>query len=226
MFFNFIVCNSKIYKRIADGEEKVNVEKINLTLLKLTMCIKLLVNRSMTTRRRRGLNLDENLIIIASPDDRKIQKRKFTKSAIEMRQKSDNANWHTLSKSDKNVKRTEQQMVSRSSIGHWKTVLLKYHEKYGQNISANEIAQPFPDSLKLALPQGHCTPLANEMTNKLVDEHIKCELVEKPCQTTLPMQKTIREQSDRLNLLVFKSVRTKHFSFERSVDIKYSIFQS
>lgn len=147
---------------------------------------------------RRGLNFDDNLVIIASPDERtKLQKRKMTKSAIEMRQKSDNENWRSFSKSDKNNKRNEKQAVSRSSRGHWKTALMKYQEKYGPIVAADELLQPPSDSMQLSLPQGHSTPFAIEASDKSViqDDPVECERVEKSCQTTLPLPKMERKQS-------------------------------
>lgn len=149
---------------------------------------------------RRGLNFDDNLVIIASPDERtKLQKRKLTQSAIEVRQKSDHENWQSMSKkSEKNAKRAEQQqMVSRSSRGHWKTALLKYQQKYGQNITADETVQPASDSLHLSLPQGHSTPLSIQLSSELAmqSEQAECERVEKSCQTTLSLPKSYRKQS-------------------------------
>lgn len=147
---------------------------------------------------RRGLNFDDNLVIIASPDDRsKLQKRKITKSAIEMRQKSDNEHWHSLSKSDRNNKPDEKKAVSRSSRGHWKTALMKYQQKYGQIVPADETLQPASDSLQLSLPQGHSTPFSIGASGKseIQEDSIDPERVEKSCQTSLSLPKVDRKQS-------------------------------
>lgn len=147
---------------------------------------------------RRGLNFDDNLVIIASPDERsKLQKRKITKSVIEMRQKSDNEHWHSLAKLERNKKPDGKQAVPRSGRGHWKTALMKYQQKYGQIVTADETLQPPSDSLQLSLPQGQSTPFAIEASSKsaIRENPIDSERVEKSCQTSLSLPKVDRKQS-------------------------------
>lgn len=147
---------------------------------------------------RRGLNFDDNLVIIASPDDRtKLKKRKITKSAIEMRQKSDNESWHSLSRSARKSQQDEEQAISRSSRGHWKTALMKYQEKYGRIVAGDETLQPPSDSLQLSLPQGQSTPFAIDASSKseIKDDPVVCERVEKSCQTSLSLPKSDRKHS-------------------------------
>lgn len=147
---------------------------------------------------RRGLNFDDNLVIIASPDERsKLQKRKITKSAIEMRQKSDNESWHSFSKSERSNKRDGKEQVSRSSRDQWKMALMKYQQKYGPTVAANKTQPPSTDSLQLSLPQGHSTPLAIEASSQSVvqGDPVDNERVEKSCQTSLSLPKAERKQS-------------------------------
>lgn len=143
---------------------------------------------------RRGLNFDDNLVIIASPDERtKLQKRKMSKSAIEMR----NENWHSFSKAERNSKRDEKQTISRSSRDHWKTALMKYQQKYGQIVKADETLPPPSDSLQLSLPQGQSTPLAIKESSKsaMQDDPDECKRDNKSCQTSLSLPKVERKQS-------------------------------
>lgn len=133
----------------------------------------------------RGLDFDDNLVIIASPDDRKLHKKKMTKSAIEMRQKSDNVNWHSPSKTTRMDKREGTDEMSQRRRDQWKNALMKYQQKYGPIAAAEETLPPPTDSLHLSMPQGHSTPLAIEGTSKSMADPVELKCVEKSCQTSL-----------------------------------------
>lgn len=175
------------YKQIIDFKSKSNS---NLSTFEKDALTKFFA--------RRGLNFDDKLVIIASPDERtKLQKRKITKSAIEMRQKSYNESWRSFSKPDKNNKRDEEPTTSRSGRGHWKMALMKYQEKYGRAPETDETLQPPSDSLQLSQPQGHSTPFTIEASGTSAggDDPKLHNRAEKSCQTSYSQLKIERKQS-------------------------------
>lgn len=120
---------------------------------------------------KRGLNFDDNLVILAPPTssttviDTKspLQKRKFTQSAIEMREaqkiRAD------LTASTKKLSPTTDKQL-------WERALLKYREKYGQNSSKVHKRKNISaiaggcstDTTQFTVPPHHSTPFPSDMS--------------------------------------------------------------
>lgn len=127
---------------------------------------------------KRGLNFDDNLVIIAPCDKRSpLQKRKFTQSAVEMRE----TNKYT----------SEPNQLSPATSKHlWERAIDKYREKYGKSKNAAPESTTGIDSMQfmsLSMAPHHSTPVAVEakkqplMQDKC--ENTEPERVEKSCQT-------------------------------------------
>lgn len=135
---------------------------------------------------KRGLNFDDSLVIVASPNKQSpLQKRKFTRSAIEMR----------------DAKKMQTQLKNTSPIDSkqlWENAIEKYRQKYGKakrNVTAHLSANtsdcnPFTS---LSMPTHHSTPVASSTCYepkeaKLPTENLegmpKIDREEKSCQTS------------------------------------------
>lgn len=126
---------------------------------------------------KRGLNFEDNLVILAPPaatstviaDSKSpLQKRKFTQSAIEMREAQQIR--ADLTSATKNLSPTTDKQL-------WERALMKYREKYG-NISAKlhihkvgsgsgataDGSGGSADTTQFTAPPHHSTPLASDMS--------------------------------------------------------------
>lgn len=139
---------------------------------------------------RRGLNFDDNLVIIAPSDKRSpMQKRKFTQSAVEMRETQ---------------KYTSEQSNLSPTINKelWKKALDKYRDKYGKSkqnlLESTTSAVDSTQFMSLSMAAHHSTPLAastddakqfeqpsreNKPTFRDKCENTEPERMEKSCQT-------------------------------------------
>lgn len=139
---------------------------------------------------KRGLNFDDNLVIVASPDKLSpLQKRKFTQSAIEMRE----------------AKQLQSSMKDASPLSNkqlWENALVKYRQKYGKEKRIEAMAaknapvstQMVPnttDSIRFTslAEANHSTPVAGtsaeSKSKNLEIEVAKLSLIEKACQTAV-----------------------------------------
>lgn len=126
------------YNRIIDFKSQSNS---NLTTFERSALTKFFA--------KRGLNFDENLVILAPADKKSpLQKREFTQSAIEMR--------------DAQKIRRELPSLSPSTNKHlWEKALMKYREKYGGH--SREDGSSCIDATQFNAPH-HSTPLPNELS--------------------------------------------------------------
>lgn len=120
---------------------------------------------------KRGLNFDDNLVILAPPTssttciDTKspLQRRKFTQSAIEMRE---------AQKIQVNLTASTKKLSPTTDKQLWERALLKYREKYGQNASKvqkyRNVSAPggggSTDTTQFTAPPHHSTPLPSDMS--------------------------------------------------------------
>lgn len=149
---------------------------------------------------KRGLNFDENLVIIAPCDKRSpLQKRKFTQSAVEMRE-------------TKKYTSESNELSPATSKHLWERAIDKYREKYGKpknTASKSTIGIDSMQFMSLSMAPNHSTPVAVEINKRLVDPLIakkalmqdKCEntepeRVEKSCQTGGIEFETVGTQAD------------------------------
>lgn len=149
---------------------------------------------------KRGLNFDDNLVIIAPCDKRSpLQKRKFTQSAVEMRETKKYT--------------SEPNKLSPATSKHlWKRAIDKYREKYGKPKNVSSGSTSGIDSMQfmsLSMAPHHSTPVAEEVNRRPTHQIIskkalmqdKCEntepeRVEKSCQTGGMQFETIGIQVD------------------------------
>lgn len=114
---------------------------------------------------RRGLNFDDNLVILAPPassttmiDNKSpLQKRKFTQSAIEMRE---------TQKIRADLTPSTKKLSPATDKQLWERALMKYREKYG-NISSkvtNESGEDRSNASHFTAPPHHSTPLPSDMS--------------------------------------------------------------
>lgn len=158
------------YNRIIDFKSQSNS---NLTTFEKSALTKFFA--------KRGLNFDENLVILAPTDSKSpLQRREFTQSAIEMR--------------DAQKLKTEfSKLTPTSNKRLWEKALQKYREKYGK--SGAETASDV-DTTHFLAPH-HSTPLPGHISGQLDDEHSiklpqkpvserrKEQGIEKWCQTSM-----------------------------------------
>lgn len=150
---------------------------------------------------KRGLNFDDNLVIIAPCDKRSpLQKRKFTQSAVEMRETKQ------MAANGKNLSPTMNKQL-------WEKAIDKYRLKYGKpkKIDSDASTSGF-DSMQfmsLSMAPHHSTPVTSK-TNieqnsraqtdkpKTQDkcENTEPERLEKSCQTAGVYFETIGVQVD------------------------------
>lgn len=124
---------------------------------------------------KRGLNFEDNLVILAPPTSSTtmvetkspLQRRKFTQSAIEMRE-AQKIRADLTSSTKKLSPTTDKQL--------WERALLKYREKYGQNsskvlkhrnISATDGGGGgggSTDTTQFTAPPHHSTPLPSDLS--------------------------------------------------------------
>lgn len=120
---------------------------------------------------KRGLNFDDNLVILAPPTssttviDTKspLQRRKFTQSAIEMRE---------AQKIQADLTASTKKLSPATDKQLWERALLKYREKYGQNSSKPHKQRNISatgdggstDTTQFTAPPHHSTPLPSDMS--------------------------------------------------------------
>lgn len=175
------------YNRIIDFKSQSNR---NLTTFEKSALTKFFAER--------GLNFDDNLLILASADSRSpLQKRNFTQSAIEMRDA------HRIKKELPKISPTKNKQL-------WEKALAKYRNKYQNNDPKPEANTSKSEGtsgidskqfMSLSMAPHHSTPLTLNANNnsQLSDEHShqieanpvdeslkkpKVDTIEKWCQTS------------------------------------------
>lgn len=158
---------------------------------------------------KRGLNFDENLVIIAPPTssntiaDTKspLQKRKFTQSAIEMREAQ-------KIRADLTASTTKLSPTTDKQL--WERALLKYREKYGQipsklhkhrSIQANTTGGAegvgggagSTDTTQFTAPPHHSTPFPSDMSK--ASQYSTDELSGRPNETPFRIDDSIEQQA-------------------------------
>lgn len=141
---------------------------------------------------KRGLKFDNNLVIIASPDQsKKLNKHDMAKSAIEIRELQGNEAWSEEAgrKSDSRKKLSTPQRSGKNKQ-LWGEALSKYRQKYAAlprpSNSKVDATDSTDRSLSLLNPQGHSTPFnesepSRRSKAKLNDNPVSHE---KSCQTS------------------------------------------
>lgn len=145
---------------------------------------------------KRGLKFDDNLVIIASPDqNKKLNKHEMAKSAIEIREMRNNEVWN-----DDKEENAEAKSENRSELHQkvkdnvlWQKAMGKYRQKYLEKkvdleyIERNDDETSNSRSMSLLNPQGHSTPLTeSEISRKIKVNPSKIpDSLEKSCQTSL-----------------------------------------
>lgn len=156
---------------------------------------------------KRGLNFDDNLVILAPPassttiTDSKspLQRRKFTQSAIEMRE---------VKKIQADLNASTKKLSPTTDKQLWERALLKYREKYGQislkmhkhrNISATGGVDGgggggagSTDTTQFTIPPHHSTPLPSDMS-KTTSQYSTDELSARSKNTPIKIDDSIKK---------------------------------